>query len=317
MPRVFLAVGVALALALVGGCKKQGAGKATIAVIPKGTTHEFWRSVDAGAEQAGKDLGVDIVWRGPVKEDDREAQIKTVEQAVSNGVSGIVLAPLDSRGLLDAVQTANAQKIPVVIIDSALDGQVGKDFVSFVATDNEKGGAMAAAELARLLGDKGKVYLLRYAEGSASTLAREKGFMEEIARHHIDVISTDDYAGATTESAQQKVMSRLSAVKEADGIFASNESATAGMLAALRSTGLAGKAKFVGFDASPALIDAMKNKEINALIAQDPYRIGYEGVKAMVDHLHGQAVPERVDTGVHLITPDTLNAPEIQKILGH
>jgi ribose transport system substrate-binding protein len=308
---------VFLTLAVVVGCK-QKTTKPQIAVIPKGTTHAFWRSVDAGAEQAGKDLDVDIIWRGPLKEDDRAAQIQVVQQFVSNHVAGIVLAPLDNRGLLDPVQLAGSQNIPVVIIDSALEGQAGKDFISFVATDNYKGGSIAGAELARILDNKGKIVLLRYGEGSASTLDREKGFLDEIAKHKdMTMLVSDRYAGATTDAAEKTALNMIDTIRQADGIFASNESATAGMLAALRTAGLAGKAKFVGFDATSDLVEALKSKDINALVAQDPYHMGYEGVRVMVDHLHGKPVEQRVDTGVHLITLDNLNSPEIQKLLSH
>ncbi|HSU65384.1 MAG TPA: substrate-binding domain-containing protein [Tepidisphaeraceae bacterium] len=312
-----LALTLCVALAVLAGCKQKST-KTQIAVIPKGTTHEYWRSVNAGAEQAGKDLGVDIIWRGPLKEDDRAAQKQVVQQFVSNRVSGIVLAPLDNRGMVEPVQLATSQQIPVVIMDSALEGQVGKDFISFVATDNYKGGKMAGAELARLLDNKGKVVLLRYGEGSASTLDREKGFLDEIATHKdIVMLVSDKYAGATTDAAEKTALNMIDTIRQADGIFASNESATAGMLGALRTAGIAGKAKFVGFDATSALVDALKSKELNALVAQDPYNMGYQSVKIMVEHLQGKTVPERVDTGVHLITLDNLNSPEIQKLLNH
>ena len=315
MRRMLLTVCVALSVSL--GCKKEST-KLQIAVIPKGTTHEYWRSVNAGAEQAGKDLGVDIIWRGPLKEDDRAAQIQVVQQFVSNHVAGIVLAPLDNRGLVDPVQLAGSQNIPVVIIDSALEAQVGKDFVSFVATDNYKGGSIAGAELARLLDNKGKIVLLRLGEGSASTLDREKGFLEEIAKHKdMRMLVSDRYAGATMDAAEKTALNMIDTIRQADGIFTSNESTTAGMLSALRTAGLAGKAKFVGFDATAALIDALKNQEVNALVAQDPYHMGYEGVRVMVDHLHGKPVDQRIDTGVHLITLDNLKSPEIQELLTH
>ena len=315
MPR--LALTLCLALAVLAGCK-QKSNKTQIAVIPKGTTHEYWRSVDAGAEQAGKELGVEIIWRGPLKEDDRAAQIQVVQQFVSNRVSGIVLAPLDNRGLVEPVQLATSQQIPVVIMDSALEGQAGKDFISFVATDNYKGGAIAGAELARLLDNKGKIVLLRYGEGSASTLDREKGFLDEIAKHKdMVMLVSDKYAGATTDAAERTALNMIDTIRQADGIFASNESTTAGMLGALRTAGLAGKAKFVGFDATSALVDALKSKELNALVAQDPYNMGYQSVKVMVEHLQGKTVPDRVDTGVHLITLDNLNSPDIQKLLNH
>lgn len=320
MSRVLLAL--ALAVAVVAGCKEDksatagGGPRLRIAVIPKGTTHEFWKSVDAGAQQAGKELDVNVIWKGPLKEDDRSAEIQLVQQFVADRVSGIVLAPLDNKALLQPVQLAGSEKIPVVIIDSGLEGEPGKDFVSFVATDNRKGGQMAGEELAKLLNGKGTVVLLPYAEGSASTLDREAGFMEVIARHpDMHVVGQGQYGGPTSDHAQKVALNMIETIRQADGIFCSNESNTTGMLAALHTAGIVGKAKFVGFDATPQLAEALRTKELDALISQDPYRMGYEGVKTIVDHIRGQQVPQRVDTGVHLITRENLDTPEIQKLL--
>src|SRR5437867_2937577 len=158
----------------------------TIAVIPKGTTHVFWQSIRAGAEQAGKELGATIIWRGPLREDDRDSQVSEVEGFVSRGVAGIVLAPLDEAALAQPVAEAKRRGIPVVVIDSGLKGS---DYISFVATDNRKGGRLAGDHLAGVLHDAGRVVLLRYAEGSESTLQREAGFLEAVAaRKGIEVL---------------------------------------------------------------------------------------------------------------------------------
>jgi len=330
MRRMFLVLGVAALL--VSGCKKDenvpatagGGGMTTtnpsgplkIAVIPKGTTHAFWRAVEAGAKDAGSTLGVDIIWKGPLKEDDRSAQIQVVQQFVGQGVSGIVVAPLDSKALLQPVQLAGGQKIPVVIMDSALDGEVGKDFVSFVATDNKKGGELGGEQLAKLLGGKGNVVLLRYAEGSASTEAREAGFLEAIAKHpDIKLIVQNRYGGATADSAAKAALNIIDQIKQADGIFCPNESTTAGMLAALQTAGLSGQKKFVGFDATSDLVRALQNNEVQALVAQNPYKMGYESVTTLVKNIRNQKVEPRVDTGVYMITKDNLNQPEIQELL--
>ena len=330
MRRVFLVLGVAALL--LAGCKKDenvpatsgGGGMTTtnpsgplkIAVIPKGTTHAFWRAVQAGATDAGNTLGVDILWKGPVKEDDRLAEIQVVEQFVGQGVNGIVLAPLDSTALRQPVKLAQGQKIPVVIMDSSLEGEAGKDFVSFVATDNYKGGQLGGERLAKLLDGKGKVVLLRYAEGSASTEQREAGFLDAIKKHpDIKLIVENRYGGATADSAAKASLNMVDSLKECDGIFCPNESTTAGMLVALRTIGIAGKKKFVGFDATSDLVKALENDEVQALVAQNPYKMGYEATTTLVNHIRGQKVPARVDTGVFLISKDNLSQPEIQDLL--
>jgi ribose transport system substrate-binding protein len=292
--------------------------KMKIAVIPKGTTHIFWKSVEAGAKQAGKELGVEIIWKGPLKENDRAQQIAIVEQFVTEGVSGIVLAPLDNTALQRPVAAAMEKKIPVVIFDSGLKGEAGKDYVSFVATDNKKGGNLGGEHLAKLMGGKGNVVLLRYQVGSSSTMEREEGFLEAVHKvSGLQMTVNNRYSGATVGEAKTASMNIVDKLKEANGIFCPNESSTFGMLLALRQMNLAGKIRFIGFDTSPPLIEALQSGEIDALVAQDPTLMGYQGVKTLVAKLQGKEVPKAIDTGVRLITRENLNTPEIKKLLGN
>jgi len=327
--RLSFAAAVCCVAVVLTGCNKESAPTASeaakpaaparirLAVIPKGTTHVFWKSVEAGARQAGQELGVDISWKGPLKENDRAQQIDIVEQFLSEGVSGIVLAPLDDTALVRPVHDAMAKGIPVAIIDSRLKGEAGKDFISIVSTDNRLGGKLAGEEMAKQLGGKGRVVMLRYQEGSASTTEREEGFMEAIKAHpEIHVVLDNRYAGATVGEAQTTAMNIIDKIREADGVFTPNESSTFGMLLALRQNQLAGKIKFIGFDTSPPLVDALKKGEIQALVAQNPTKMGYEGVKTMVAHLNGGKVPASVDSGIKLVTPETLNTPEVRQLLG-
>ena len=294
-------------------------GGLTIAVIPKGTTHTFWQSIRAGAERAGKELGVTIIWRGPLREDDRDSQVSEVENFVSQGVSGIVLAPLDEAALVQPVTEAVNRKIPVVIFDSGLKGD---NFVSFVATDNLKGGRMGGERLAESLKGKGKVILLRYAEGHDSTGKREQGFLDAMKAHPgIEVVSSNQYGGADVEGAYKKAESLLSNYKKPDGslgidgIFTPNESGSFALLRVLQDNGWAGKVKFVGFDASPNLVKGLRDGGIDGLVVQDPVKMGYEAVKTMVAHLKGQPVEKRIDTGVHVATKDNMDTPEIKALL--
>jgi ribose transport system substrate-binding protein len=306
------AIAVAMLLLNVGSAQQ----KIKVAVIPKGTTHIFWKSVEAGARSAGKELGVEIVWKGPMKENDRAQQISIVEQFVTEGISGIVLAPLDNTALQRPVAAAARKKIPVVIFDSALKGEPGKDFVSFVATDNKKGGFIGGEHLSKLLGGKGKVVLLRYQVGSASTMEREEGFLQAIGKNPgLTMIVENRHGGATAGESKTAAMNIVDKLKEANGIFCPNESSTFGMLLALRQSNLAGKVRFVGFDTSPPLIEALRKGEVDALVAQDPMRMGYEGVKTLVAHIQGKPTQKILDTGVRLITRENINSPEIKKLL--
>jgi len=303
-------------------CGKSGGASSgfTIAVIPKGTTHEFWKSIHAGAMKAEHELTdqgtkVSVIWKGPMKEDDRENQTQVVEGFISQNISGMVLAPLDNQALVRPVEEASRANIPTVIIDSGL---ASESIVSFVATDNIKGGNLAADRLGTLLGGKGKVLMLRYQEGSASTQDREAGFVNRMKSNYpgIEIVTGDVYAGPTIETALQASQNLLNRYgNEIQGIFTPNESATAGMQLALGGIKKLGVIKHVGFDAKSTFIDAMRNKELDGIVVQDPFKMGYLGVKTMVEHLQGKQVDKRIDTGVLMITPENLDEPSSQALL--
>jgi ribose transport system substrate-binding protein len=314
--QLLIAIVILLTLPSCGKKERPATGNAvTIAVIPKGTTHEFWKSIHAGALKASRELGVDVIWKGPLKEDDREAQISVMEDFISRRVSGIIVAPLDDRALVTPVEDAVHAGIPVVIIDSDLRSEA---YVSFAATDNYLGGRLGARHLAGLLGGKGKVVMLRCHEGAASTTAREQGFLDEIATfNNVMVVSANQYGGATTETAYRASENLLGPLKKRDGslsidgIFTVNESTSFGMLRALQDAGLAGKVTFVGFDSSPKLVEALRTGQMHGLVLQNPFAMGYEGVKVMVAHLKGEGVPKRIDTGVVVATPQNMNDAKI------
>jgi ribose transport system substrate-binding protein len=321
---VFVALAVVF---IVSGCKQKekSENKYRIAVIPKGTTHVFWKSIHAGAvkaEQELKEAGLDVevIWKGPLKEDDRESQIRVVEDFVTRGVSGIVLAPLDDAALRMPVKNAVDYGIPVVIIDSGLKSE---DYTSFVATDNYVGGRKGGERLAEILGGKGKVIMLRYQEGSASTMNREQGFLDVLKEKYpeIEVVSANQYGGATTESAYIASENLLAPLRtpdgglSVDGIFCPNESTAFAMLRALEDSGLAGKVKYVGFDSSDRLVMALRKGYINGLVLQDPINMGYLGVKTLVAHLQGEKVQKRIDTGSAVATPENMDEPKMKNLL--
>lgn len=304
-------------VALVGcGPKADTDKKLKIAVIPKGTTHQFWQSVHYGAKQAADKYGVEIIWNGPPKEDNRTDQINVVENFITRGVDGICLAPLDARGLVGVVKSAQQEKIPTVIFDSGLDSPDA--FVSYVATDNFNGGALAAREMGKLLGGKGRIILFRYAIGSESTEQREQGFLDTLAKEFLDikVISQDQYAGATAETALSVAQNLLTSLgAQTDGIFAVNESCAMGMLQALRDANLAGKVKFIGFDTSDKMIAALKSGDMHGLVLQDPVKMGYTAVETLVKHLRGEKVEPRIATGELLATPANMNDAAVKERL--
>lgn len=310
MKRTLVAILFSFSALFMTDCQKKGLA---IAVIPKGTSHDFWKAVKSGAEKAGREEGVKILWNGPAREGDRDGQIQVVEDFLSRRVAGIVLAPLDSKALVPTVDKVAKAGIPCAIIDSSV---ATENILSFVATDNYQGGAMAARQLIKLLGGKGKVALVQYMAGSASTTERENGFIDTIAKEGGALkIADKKYGLDTVETALQAAEDLLQRNKDLDGIFAVNESTAVGTLRALESQGRAKKMKMVGFDSSEPLIKGIENGSIEALVVQNPFKMGYEGVKAVTAKLAGKPVAKKMDTGALLITKDNLGSPDIQSLL--
>lgn len=315
----WIAVACLVVAAGCGGAKPADPSKLTIAVIPKGTSHMFWQSIHAGANRAASELGVEVIWRGPLREDERDSQISEVEGFISRGVSGIALAPLDEVALVGPVKDAVARNIPVVVFDSGLKGS---DYVSFVATDNVEGGRLGGERLAEALKGKGKVVLLRYAEGHDSTGKREEGFLQAMKAHPgIEVVSSNQYVGADVEGAYKRTESILGGYKKPDGslgidgLFCVNESSSFAAMRVLQDNGWAGKVRYVGFDASANLIKGLEDGVLDGLVLQDPVRMGYLAVKTLVAHIKGQPVEKRIDTGVHVATKENMEQPGMRELV--
>ena len=323
-----------LGLLLAGGLFLAGCGgssstvyKYRIAVIPKGLTHEFWQSIERGAKRAGADLtekgiATQIIWDGPLKENDMLEQISIIDRNIANEVSGIVLAPQHSKTMVGPVERAVNQGIPVLIIDSGLENQ--EIIVQYVATNNYHGGELAAQHLLKVLSDEGKpaprLILLRYQVGSESTDQREKGFedvvdraiedQKKVGKPTITWLSKDKFAGATKDTARREAEPLLNNMRDKgiDGMFAPNESSASGTVDALRSLGLNKQLRLVGFDSSAPLLQALRDGDIDALILQDPYKMGYLGVWNLVHHLEGSTIePKVMSTGEYVITKDNLD----------
>lgn len=295
-----------------------------LAAIPKSTGGEFWETVANGAKKAAKDLGVTLKWEGTVTETEIAEQNKIIENMVNLGVQGIALAPLNQKAMKRQVQGAVAAGIPVVVFDSAVDGDAHS---SFVATDNKNGGVIGGKELARLIGDKkgAKVMCMRFVQGTGSTEARSLGFIET-AKAAGFVVAADPYPdtgtieGCKTAAANTLEKFVKNGVLELDGIFAANLYSTIGVASALedlRKGGIKVNVKFVGFDTSKKLVEDVQAGRIDALVAQNPEKMGYLAVETLYKVVKKEKVPAMVDTGTVLVTKEKLaNDAEVRKLVG-
>jgi len=284
----------------------------TVGVIPKGASHQFWQTVHAGAIQAGREYGFEIEWNAPALEIDATRQIDIVQSMVTRRLAGIAIAPVDRKALVAVLDRATAEKIPVAVYDSDVDTT---NRITYVATDNREAGRIAARRMGEILKAKGKVLIVGFMPGSASTMEREEGFTEEIKKSFpaIELLQLQ-YGMASRAKSMAVTENALSAHKDLAGIFADNESSLAGAVQALKSRNNK-ETKLVGIDSSEQLIANLKEGFIDSLVVQDPFRMGYESVKAIGEFRKGNKVQARQDLAPRLILPKDLSLPEVQALL--
>lgn len=294
----------------LAGCTREA--PPTIGVIPKGASHQFWLTVQAGAIEAGRQFGYQIEWNAPTLEIDRARQIDIMQSMVTRRLAGIAIAPVDRKALVGVIERAQDSGIPVAVYDSDVDTTKR---VTYVATDNREAGRMAARRMGEVLGGKGKVLIVGFMPGSASTMEREEGFLEEMRARHPGVTLLDVQFGMANRARALAVTENaLSAHKDLTGVFADNESSLAGAVQALKARSARG-VKLVGIDASEQLIADLKEGWIDSLIVQDPFRMGYESVKAIALHRRKEAATPRLDLPARLILPADLSRPDVQDLL--
>lgn len=304
---------ILISLCIFAGCNRSPESEMPkILVSPKGLVHSFWVTVKAGADSAGKEVGAEVIWKGPALETDISGQIAILEDYINKGVDAIVLAACDARGLIRVVKQAVDKNIPVITIDSGIESDLP---LSFIATDNVAAATRAAQVLAELIGNKGKVACIPFVPGAATSIMREKGFVGEIKKYPDIQLMAIQYSQSEVATGMAVTEDILTAHPEIAGIFAANEAGTIGVVQALKSKHKAGKVKVVGFDAAENEIQALKEGVVDALIVQDPFKMGYLGVKMAMKALKRESIEKRIDTGVYVITYENLDSPEIKRLL--
>ena len=299
----------AILFVTAAGCKSD---RKQIAVIPKATSHLFWVSVQAGAFAAGQEFGVEVLWNGPALETDFSRQIQIVDSMTARRVDGIALAAAERKALVQSVDRAVAAGIPVTIFDSGLDST---NYMSFVATDNYAAGKLAASTLGRLLNGNGKAAVVLHVPGSFSTMERERGFEDGIKEFPGINVVQRQYGMSDRAKALAAAENILTAHPDLDGIFASTEPSSLGAALALKARGLSDKVKLVAFDSSDSMIEDLKGGTIDAMVVQDPFRMGHEAVKTIVDKLNGATPPKRLDLAAIVVSRENLEQADIRKVL--
>ncbi|MFN8938195.1 MAG: substrate-binding domain-containing protein, partial [Acidobacteriota bacterium] len=276
-------------------------------------SHVFWVAVEKGAKAAARDLNVQIEWNVAPSETDYARQIQIVDSMINRRVDGLAVAATERRALVAPVDRAMKMGIPVTIFDSGIEGE---NYTSYVATNNYEGGQLAARALARLIGGKGKVGLIAHAPGSASTMDRERGFTDVLNKEFpaIQIVAIQ-FGMSDRSKARAAAENMLTAHPDLAGFFGSSEPSTTGASLAVKARGLTGRVKVVAFDASDNLVEDMKGGAIQAMVVQDPFQIGYDAVRTLVEKLDGKTPAKRIDLSAKVIFADEMNKPEFQRLL--
>jgi ribose transport system substrate-binding protein len=294
------------------GCREQNVRK-RIGVVPKAVAHVFWQTVHAGAVAAGREAGVDIEWIGPPQETDFSRQIEIVDSMINGRLDGIVLAPTEATALVRSVERAAEQGIPLSIFDSGINTE---KYVSYVSTNNYQAGVLGARKLAELIGGKGNIVMVKMVPGSSSTMEREKGFEDTLAKEFAGIRIVDArYCMSDRAKALEVSENMLTAHTNLDAIFASAEPATVGAAKAVRGRQLGEKVMLVGFDFSDTIEQDLKDGVTDALVVQDPFQIGYTAVQTVAQALKGETPEKRIETPIHVLTAADLARPEIDQLL--
>jgi len=301
-----------LSALLLAGCNRA-AQQPRIAVVPKATSHIFWQSVHAGVVSAGRDLKVDILWNSPAVETDFSRQIQIVDSMIVQKVDGLAVAASDRTALNASLDRAARLGIPVTVFDSGVDST---NYLTFLATNNYEAGQMGARKLAELIGGKGKGAMVLHMPGSYSTMERERGFEDVVKKEFpaIEIVARQ-YGMSDRSKSMAAAENMLTAHPDLQGMFCSTEPSSTGTSLALKERGLAGKVKFVAFDSAANMIEDLNAGVIHAMVVQDPFKMGYEAVKTLVDKLHGNSPAKKIDLSARVVTKPDLQKPDVHALL--
>ena len=325
--RAALMAGLLAVTATVTACGSSGSGasspgggsakstvkgaKYTIAVVPKSVGLFYWGTVHAGAEAAASKYHVNIVWKGTATETDVSGQVNILQDFITSHISGIAFAATDAHGLVATAQAAQKAGVPVVNIDSGISPQGPP----LVATDNVTAASKAADILTQLIGGSGQVALLPFVPSAATSIQRQQGFEQELTKHSGVKLVAVKYDQSDISTALSETENILTSHPNLKGIFAANEPGVIGAVHALIERGLIGKVKVVGFDNAPDEVSALGSGQVQALIIQNPFQIGYQGVAEVSSLLQHHSVPHSVDTGSIVATKANMNQPSVHKLL--
>ncbi len=315
---------LAAAVLVLSGCNRGegsgegggggGGGELDIALVSKGFQHQFWQAVNTGAEQAAEELGVSITFDGPASETEVDAQLQMLQAALERQPDAIGYAALDPEACVPLLDQAEQAGIPVVEFDAGCDSDVP---VSICQTDSMAAGALAAENMARLIGGAGKVAIVGHSQINSTGVERRDGFVEKIEADFPDIEIVDiQYGDGDHIKSADIAKAQLASNPDLAGLYGTNEGSAIGVVNAVNELGLQpGELTVVGFDSGQAQIDAIKSGVMAGAITQDPLGIGRCTVESAVAAVNGEELEEVQDTGSFWYDAENIESEEIAPLL--
>lgn len=316
--KVVVAV-LAAAVLVLSGCNRGegsgeggggGGGELDIALVSKGFQHQFWQAVNTGAEQAAEELGVSITFDGPASETEVDAQLQMLQAALERQPDAIGYAALDPEACVPLLDQAEQAEIPVVEFDAGCDSDVP---VSICQTDSMAAGALAAENMARLIGGAGKVAIVGHSQINSTGVERRDGFVEKMEADFPDIEIVDiQYGDGDHIKSADIAKAQLASNPDLAGLYGTNEGSAIGIVNAVNELGMQpGELTVVGFDSGQAQIDAITSGVMAGAITQDPIGIGRCTVESAVAAVNGEELEEVQDTGSYWYDETNVDSDEI------
>lgn len=307
------AMSLALVVAACGGAPAEDGGKPYIAIVSKGSQHQFWQAVEKGATDEAAAKGATITYEGPASESEVDKQLTMLQTALDKKPAAICFAALDSKAATPLLEKAKAAGIPVVGFDSGVDSDIP---VTTVSTDNIAAAGEAADKMAELIGGSGKVAVIVHDQTSQTGTTRRDGFVNRIAEAYpnIEVVAVEYGAGDPVKSADL-AKAIMTANPDLKGFFGGNEGSAKGVLNALKEAGKEGSIVAIGYDSGQQQIDAIRSGVMAGAITQNPVGIGAKCVAAALDAIAGKTLEKNIDTGYFYYDKTNIDDPEIQAVL--
>lgn len=312
--RLTAAVLLLVCLLCAASCGSYGTGETVVAVIAKGTTSEFWRNVRAGVNAAALENNVTATFIGPEHEEDYEAQNKMIEDAVESGASAIVLSAIDRYQSKKSVEDAVRRGVKVILIDSGVNTELAE---TFIGTDNYTAGKTVCEAVIDGMGTERplKIGLVNYDENTENGNQRERGLRDRAAEaENIEIVAAVHVA-SDTETAKRATIAMMREHPDINVLVGFNEWMTLGVGYAVRELGIGAGVYAVGFDSNVVSIGMLETGEMDALIVQNPFAMGYLGVTNACAVVRGEAIDKSIDTATTVVTAENMFEQDIQKVL--